>query len=330
MQTKGINLLAIFFFLFLYLLSGGNEVSAAETTLKLEQLIIQILPEHTYHPNDEERDSPPLLVGYHGTIKNSSDEPRKYQIKIPLPVEQKHFRLGFVGATGIEKKEITEIEYEFDEETGIISWETGEEIVSGDSYKFVIEFYTAGITEYGERKQLDYRFNSFTDIGLVHLIFVEPLETENFKLSPEPAMQQTNSSHLNMYSYIFRNVGNGKEISVQLEYKRKEKRTTKEIMASMTNSREMQSDNGVKAGKMPAWKTAAVIGGVTLPAAAVLVLVLWRRSRERTTEVSELQARESERDMKEQLLRSMLSDGRITAEEYDRLIRTMKDGSHYE
>ena len=323
-------MLTIVFFLFLYLLSGCKEVSAAETPLKLEQLIIQILPEHTYHPNDEERDSPPLLVGYHGTIKNLADEPRKYQINVPLPVESNHFRLGFVGAAGIEKEEITEIEYEFDEETGIISWETSEEIAPDSSYKFVIEFYTAGITESGEKKKLDYRFNSFTDIGLVHLIFVEPLETENFKLSPEPAMQQTNSSNLNMYSYIFRNVGTGENISVQLEYDRKEKRTTKEIIASMTDSGEVQSDKGVKAGRMPGWKTAAAIDGVTLPAAAVLVLVLWRRSRGRTTEVGELQARESERDIKEQLLRSMLSEGRITGEEYDRLIRIMKDGDHHE
>lgn len=330
MQKKRISFLTIVFVLFFSLLTEGNAVLAAEKSLKLDQLVIQILPEYTNYLNDKEQDGPPLMVVYFGTIKNTSDEPQKGQFKIPLPVEQKNFRLGFVGAVDKKQEDVTEVKYNFDKKTGIVSWKTNDEIDPNGSYKFMIEFYTTDIKESGEKKQLDYQFKSFTNIGMVHLIFVEPLETDSFKLSPEPTMKQTNSSNLNMYSYIFKNVETDKKITVHLKYERKEEQTTKEIMASMTSSGMGHSESGENESTMPGWEVAGIIGGISLIAVAVLIFVLWRRSKRLTRNVDEMKEEKTEGDMRKELIQSMLSDGRITKEEYDSLIRNMKDGEHDE
>ena len=44
--------------------------------LSFEELSIKIMPEFAYHPNDEKKDHPPLLIGYQGTMLNNTDHPQ--------------------------------------------------------------------------------------------------------------------------------------------------------------------------------------------------------------------------------------------------------------
>lgn len=301
------------------------EMAKAETSeeapLQMEELTIQILPEYSYHPEDNEQNHPPLLVGYHGALKNNTDVSQKGRIELPLPSKEENFKIGFVGDYSNDLREIYEIEYEFDKDTGIISWETSEEIEPQGIYKFVIEFYTNSIEKSEEKKMLEYHFKSFTDIGLVHFIFVEPLKTDSFKLEPAPESHQTNSFNMNMFSYMAQGMKIGDEKAIQLEYERTDNTTTKEILTAMAASDFHQGAAVKNEEKIPGWKIALVVGAVTVVAAAVLIIILRRHSKNLKTTVENSSKNDSKEDAKKAKLRSMLLDGSITQEEYNELLK---------
>lgn len=142
--------------------------------LTMEELSIKVMPEFTYHPNDDKKDHPPLLIGYQGTMRNQSEQPQKGQIEIPLPMGDKNFRIGYAADYSSDLTKVYEIEYIMDPNKGTISWTTSEEIKPNDVYKFVIEFFTDTISVEKKKKTLSYQFKSFTDIGLFNVSFIEP------------------------------------------------------------------------------------------------------------------------------------------------------------
>ena len=111
-----------------------------QNILTMEEFSIKLMPEFAYHPNDEERVHPPLLIGYQGSMRNLSKLPQKGQIELPLPMEDKNFRIGYVADYSSDLSKVYEIEYIIDQEKGTISWITSEEIQPNDVYKFVVEF----------------------------------------------------------------------------------------------------------------------------------------------------------------------------------------------
>ena len=142
----------------------------------MEELSIKIMPEFAYHPNDEKKEHPPLLIGYQGTMLNQSEQPQKGQIEIPLPMDDKNFRIGYVADYSSDLSKVYEIEYIIDQEKGTISWTTSEEIQPNEVYKFVVEYYTDKIKVEKEKKSLAYQFKSFADIGLFNVSFIQPLK----------------------------------------------------------------------------------------------------------------------------------------------------------
>src|SRR3954451_5954647 len=132
-------------FLSSVLLLFNPSITNAEETqniLSMQELSIKVMPEFTYHPNDVNKEHPPLLIGYQGTMLNQSDQPQKGQIELPLPLGDKNFRIGYVADYSSDLSKVYEIEYIIDQENGTISWTTSEEIQPNDVYKFVVEFYT--------------------------------------------------------------------------------------------------------------------------------------------------------------------------------------------
>lgn len=279
MRTKA--LIWPIIFSLLTFMPGLSKAESTGNPLQMEELTIQVMPEFAYHPDDKKQDTPPLLVGYHGALINNSDQPQKGQIEIPLPVEEEGFNLGFVADYSSDLSEMNEIEYELDKKTGTISWTTSEEIQPQELYRFVIEYYTDSIKEGKESNTLEYHFESFADIGLMSLIFVEPLKTERFKLEPEAESHQKNSYNMNMFIYMSQGMKPGEEKTITLDYDRVEEKTTGEIMDEMAGGTAKQGTSTNNEEKIPVWMIASVVGGVSVLAAGILIFFLRKKKTNR-------------------------------------------------
>lgn len=306
-----------FILLFIFQLPGLAEAEAKPDVLNMEELTIQVMPEYSYHPKDKKK-NPPLLVGYHGALKNNAEQPQKGQVVVPLPMDEKNFRIGFAGDYSRDLTEMNEIEYELDQEKGTISWETSEEIQPGEIYKFVIEYYTDSISEKDGTKELAYDFTNFTEIGLLNLIFVEPLNSESFKLEPASEQQQKNSYNMNMFLYQSQEMKAGEAKNIKLEYKRTDDRTTAEIMEDMAGDAKKAGTVKQNDEKMPLWLVITVVGSITIIAALLLIFFM-KRQKTKPVQVNA----SSELEAKKAKLRAMLVEGSITETEYNELLKKL-------
>lgn len=303
-------------------ISGGT-LAAEKNVLKMEELTVQVMPEYSYHPKDKKKKTVPLLVGYHGALKNDAVEPQKGQVVIPLPMDEKNFRIGYVADYSRDLTEMNEIEYELDKEKGTISWETSEEIQPQEIYKFVIEYYTDSIKEKSGTKSLAYEFKSFAEIGLMNLIFIEPLKTDSFKLKPEAEQHQKNSYNMNMFLYQRQGMKPNVEMKIALDYKREEAKTTAEIMEDMAGDSKKAGTVKKNTEKMPLWLVISVISGITAAAAVLLIFFMKKKT---SAAVQKESAGAAEYEAKKAKLRSMLMAGSITEEEYNELLKKL--GGH--
>lgn len=317
---KRLSFLWTFVFCLSLMVTGSATAEETKDSLKMEELTVQILPEYSYHPKDKEGKRPPLLVGYHGSLLNNTDKAQKGKIQIPLPTKEKNFKIGFVADYSADMRDMYEIEYELDEKEGFISWETSEEIQPQELYRFVIEYYTDSIVD-GDKKTLDFHFESFADIGLMNLIFVEPLRTESFKLEPEAETHQKNSYNMNMFLYQVQGMKKGDEKSIKLEYERADDRTTTKIMEEMAGSAGMQQASvRNNEEKIPTWLIITVISIITVMSAILLVYFLKKYSAKTKTKLKQPKNKE-ENHAKKAKLREMLLEGTITEEEYNELMK---------
>ena len=244
-----------------------------QNPLQMEELTIQVMSEFAYHPGDKKKNNPPLLVGYHGALINNTDQPQQGQIEIPLPMGDENFKIGFVADYSRDLTEMTEIEYELDKELGTISWSTSEEIQPQELYKFVIEYYTDSVKETKDGNTLEYHFESFSEIGLLNLIIVEPLNTDSFKLNPEAETHQKNTYNMNMFLYQSQGMKPGEEKTINLEYERSEERTTGEIMDDMGGTSAANKGVSTKNDeKIPVLTIVLVVGGGSVAVAGEFIL----------------------------------------------------------
>ena len=267
-----INILLCFLLLVNPSITAGEE---NQNILTIEELSIKVMPEFAYHPNDVNKEHPPLLIGYQGTMRNLSEQPQKGQIELPLPMEDKNFRIGYVADYSSDLSKVFEIEYIIDQEKGTISWTTSEEIQPNGVYKFVVEFYTDTIMVDKERKTLSCQFKSFADIGLINISFIQPLKAKKVVLTPAPEEKKTHAAEEGVYSYFFQGVKAGEEKRFTLTYERNEKRPTIEMM----DKQEQQPIDPVKTKKSSATLSIAAISGVGLLAAGAFTYLFKRKRR---------------------------------------------------
>lgn len=300
------------------LLTHSVAAEENQNPLQMEELTIQVMPEFAYHPEDTEKNKPPLLVGYHGALINNSEQPQRGQIEIPLPMEEENFRIGFVADYSSDLTEMNEIEYELDQKKGTITWTTTEDIQPQELYRFVIEYYTNSIHEGEKTNTLEYSFKSYADIGMLNLIFVEPLNTESMKLEPEAESHQKNSYNMNMFMYMSNGVKPGEEKNIKLKYERAEEKTTEEVMNDMVGGTSKHGTTATNNEKIPVWMVVTVIGGVSIVIAAVLLVFLRKRSKKSNEKGMR---NESALNIKKAKLRALLVDGTITEQEYTELLK---------
>lgn len=293
----------------------ANAETVPETPMKMDELMIQVLPEFAYPPKDNKKNNPPLLISYYGTLRNTSDEPQKGQIRIPLPINDEGFQIGFVGDYSSDLKELNGLEYEFSKNNGVISWVTSEEIEPQGTYKFVIEYYTNSIKQSDKKRNLSYHFKSFADIEIVNFMVVEPYNTDKFVLEPEADSHEQNSYGINMFSYMVQGMKTAEEKAIQLKYERKDKQTTEEILNKVVGSETHQA--AMNKEKAPSWKIIFAVGAVTIVLAVILVIFLKRMSKKSHPKKKNQKVQQA--DAKQAKLRSMLLNGDISQEEYSEL-----------
>lgn len=267
-----INILLCYLLLLNPAIISGEE---NQNILTMEELSIKVMPEYAYHPNDVKKEHPPLLIGYQGTMRNLSEQPQKGQIELPLPMEDKNFRIGYVADYSSDLSKVYEIEYIVDQEKGTISWTTSEEIQPNDVYKFVVEFYTDTIKADKAKKTLSYQFKSFTDIGLFNISFIEPLQAKKVELTPAPEEKKTHADEEGVYSYFFRGIKAGEEKRFTLSYERNETKPAIELM----EKQEQQPIDTVKNKKKPAILSIAAVSGVGLLSAGAFTYFVKRKRR---------------------------------------------------
>lgn len=186
---------------FLLILPNNIMANTESKQFSMEELSIQIMPEYAPHPKDGNKEQPPLLIGYNGILMNKNGAPQKGKIEIPLPMKAENFRIGYVADYNRDQTKTNEIEYEIDKNKQMISWITTDEIQPGELYKFVIEFYTDDLNVAKNTKKLSYQLKSFAEIGLVNILFLEPLKSESFRLNPPSDTHQENGYGMNMFMY---------------------------------------------------------------------------------------------------------------------------------
>ncbi|MBY0146513.1 hypothetical protein [Neobacillus niacini] len=269
------SLLHINIFLCLLLLLNPSITAGEENQniLLMEELSIKVMPEFAYHPNDVKKEDPPLLIGYQGTMRNKSEQTQKGQIEIPLPVDDKNFRIGYVADYSSDLSKVYEIEYLLDQEKGTISWTTSEEIQPNDVYKFVIEFYIDTISVEKEKKTVSYQFKSFTEVGLFNVSFVEPLKAKKVVLEPAIEKKSNHAEEIGVHSYFFQGLKAGEEKSFTLSYEREETTPTFELM----EKQEQQPLDTLDSEKSPAIFSIAAVSGIGLIAAGAFAFFMIRK-----------------------------------------------------
>jgi hypothetical protein len=241
-------------------------------SLSMEELTIQVMPEFAYHPNDKDQNHAPLLIGYHGSMVNNSNQPQEGQIEIPLPMNDPGFRIGYVADYSADLKQTYEIEYAIDKERGTISWTTTEEIAPGERYKFVVEYYSDTLKVNKAKKSLSYQFKSFVDIGLVNINFSKPAKAKEMKLTPAP-QDQSHGDGKDIFAYHFQDVKAGDLKSFKLTYKRTETKPTIELINSKKNAEE-KNDKSIN------YLAFGTFGGVSILSAGALTVLIKRNRRQ--------------------------------------------------
>jgi hypothetical protein len=257
--------LNILFCLLLIINPASIVAEENKNILTFEELSIKIMPEFAYHPKDKKKDHPPLLIGYQGTMLNNTDQPQQGQIEIPLPMDEKNFRIGYVADYSSDLSKVYEIEYIINEELGTISWTTSEEIQPKEVYKFVVEYYTDNLTVTKDKKSLDYKFQSFADISLFNVSFIQPLMAENIVLDPAPEKKETHADEEGIFSYNYQGLKAGDSKSFSLNYERSESKPTVEFVDDKP-AQSKEEKKGLNMLEIAAFSVIGLImiGGMTL------------------------------------------------------------------
>ena len=297
----------------------------------MEELSIQIMPEYAYHPKEKNEEQPPLLIGYQGSLMNKTGIAQKGVIEIPLPMKSKNFRIGYVADYNRDQSQTYEIQYELDKKKQTISWTTTEEIQPGELYKFVIEFYSDEISVDKNTKSLSYKFTNFTEIGIVNFLFLEPLKSESFRLTPEADSHQENGYGMNMFMYQIKGMKPNDAKEIKLEYKRTETKTTIEIMEEMDNKNPQESKVKNKEF-LPKSIIMIVIVGLITVFTIILLLFLKRRAKNTNSHQQEIKPTKKpsltesvDIENKKKHLRSMLVNGIITEQKYQEALRKLEE-----
>lgn len=314
-------------------------VSANEQELYYDELLVQVMP-HYVEPEGWTEGQPLVLVGQHGVLRNPSEEAVTPEINIRVPVNEPDFYLSLVGDFDDEDT-VYEVNHEFDEETGIVSWVPDEEIPAGEAYQFVIEYYMDPIDVDGDRHTFSYQYLLDYDAADLSIMLFEPYGASDFTVDQEED-RQTEMFNIPVFGFDRENVAAGSEDSFVISYEKSDPITTLDALETMeppdddihagfrNDLDDFPEDHPDLAGMDGGGgttlidTTSAIIISAAIVIAAVLVF-FGLRTRPLGVSKNERNAAKEEVDLNKerQRLRKQYMEGSLTDDEYKKEMRKL-------
>jgi hypothetical protein len=171
------------------------------------------MPEHDV-PSCWPDGVPSLLVGYYGTLLNSSQDSFDGRIEMNLPVDEPYFVINMICET---ERGMVCLPYEINKENGTVSWRLSKNLESGKHMPFMLEYYSSPFAE-GPRKELlviPVFPNAMTDITVD---IVEPSRTSGFSVTPSPEQTYRRDDNFVTHRIDVKSLSAGEPLPIEISY----------------------------------------------------------------------------------------------------------------
>ncbi|WP_342432273.1 hypothetical protein [Neobacillus sp. FSL H8-0543] len=195
----------------------------AESTFQAEkfpysQMQIQVMPEFDY-PENWPKETPSLLLGLYGTFTNKSGQDYDGKVEIPVPAKEKGFQAYLVAEFPDENQPEVQRPFDLDEENGVISWTPSKAIKNGETYRFVVEYYTSSV-DVKDNRSFTYEYTSQADIETMDVIFYAPMDAKEIVIEPK-AQNNTKSEYgEELFYYQYKDFKAGEKVKYTFTYKK--------------------------------------------------------------------------------------------------------------
>lgn len=219
--------------------------SIANTTTTIQDVTIIVMPEYNQHPKTDNSD-PNVLIGYHGTIVNQSNQSIEEGFSIHVPLQDPDFWIS-LAAHVVSDIEMEEVELKIDEKKQQVIIIPNEPIKPGDSFKFVIEYYYNPI-RIENKKTFTYQYEAVSNHDIVNIIVFEPFKSKGFSVTPSTDKQGKDSMGINMHLYQYKDVKKGDRSVFDVSYEKDNQVTTKDHLEQYVST---SSENSPHVDKGP-------------------------------------------------------------------------------
>ncbi|OIJ16243.1 hypothetical protein BKP35_04530 [Anaerobacillus arseniciselenatis] len=301
----------------------ANEAYANENPLTFSKLNVQIMPEFI-NPEEWDYTIPSLLVGYHGSIVNETEEPYDGEIIFKLPTNLPQFQIGYL-AQEVDEQQHLPIDFTINEEEQYISLTPQEPIAPNATFDFIIEHFSASIEGGVER---DFTFKYVTDAGVTdfNVAIYAPFRAENFQVEQEATLV-SDSFGGEVYVYEMGEVNQGETIAFDVSYTKDSNVTTLEAFNDMQGG---MPDDDIHAGLNEGGQAQggnnsfistedAVLISLTIIIVGAFIFVIVRKKKNGDVVSKEASAKPKKIINKEEeikKLRKMLAEGKIDEKTY--------------
>jgi hypothetical protein len=189
-----------------------------------KEMQIQVMPEFDY-PENWPADEPSLLVGQYGTIENKTGKDFAGAIEIPVPVNDKNFQIYLVAEFPSDKKPEVQRPFEVNKEKGIVSWKPEKPIKNGESYKYVVEYYSNPI-EVSDKKAFTYEYKNQSDMEKLDIIIYAPLNSKDITLEPKSMKNEKSDYGEEIHYYQYTNLRKDNTSKITVRYKKADNKST--------------------------------------------------------------------------------------------------------
>ncbi|UCZ52503.1 hypothetical protein LGQ02_16925 [Bacillus shivajii] len=219
---------------------AGLEVTNDQ--LPYEEVGIQVMPEYVT-PESWESEERAMLIGYHGLIRNDTGSTYIGDLSVVVPANETNFFVALIGEYS-DEGDVQDVDFDLDEENGLVTWQPNQPIDENGTYRFVIEYYYSPFVE-GDNHHVSFDFstNFQRPVEQGGVMFMVPYAAENFTINEE-ADQISDMFGVPVHAFEFNQLSTEQQIEFETSYEREKG------MLSTLEALETQSppDDDVHAG----------------------------------------------------------------------------------
>ncbi|MGJ7921328.1 hypothetical protein [Neobacillus sp. LXY-4] len=194
-----------------------------------KEMQIQVMPEFDY-PEKWPEDQPSLLVGYYGTFTNKTGKDFNGEIEFPAPVNDKNFEVYLVAEFPSDDEPEIQRPFEVNKDKGVVTWKPSKAIKNDKTYRFVIEYYTNPF-EVTDSKKFTFNYVNPVETEKLDIIMYSPVKAEDFKIDPAAANTSESEYGEKLYYYQYTNVKKNEPINLNVSYVKKDNKSTLSVLS---------------------------------------------------------------------------------------------------